>query len=34
MPIWKPLRKLLPDYWMIVFADEISPAWLDQPDSD
>lgn len=34
VPIWKPLRKLLPDYWMIAFANEISPGWLDQPDSE
>lgn len=33
VPIWKPLRKVLPDYWMIAFAEKISPDWLERPDS-
>jgi cytidine deaminase len=25
--IWKPLKDVLPDYWMTAFPDEISPGW-------
>jgi|SRR4051812_11090904 len=25
--VWKPLKALLPDYWMSAFPDEIDPAW-------
>ena len=25
--IWKPLKEVLPDYWMTVFPDEIDAAW-------
>ena len=24
---WKPLREVLPDYWMTVFSDEASGRW-------
>ncbi len=25
--IWKPLKEVLPDYWVTVFPDEVDPAW-------
>lgn len=25
--VWKPLRDVLPDYWMTAFPDELDPAW-------
>ena len=25
--VWKPLRDVLPDYWMTVFPDEIATGW-------
>jgi cytidine deaminase len=25
--VWKPLKEVLPDYWMTAFPDEIDPAW-------
>jgi cytidine deaminase len=27
--VWKPLKEVLPDYWMTVFPDEIDAAWTD-----
>lgn len=26
--VWKPLREVLPDYWMTAFPDEIDSRWL------
>ena len=26
--VWKPLREVLPDYWMTAFPDEVDPRWL------
>ena len=26
--VWKPLKNVLPDYWMAAFPDEIDPAWI------
>lgn len=26
--VWKPLKDVLPDYWMTAFPDEIDPAWI------
>jgi cytidine deaminase len=26
-PIWKPLKEVLPDYWMTVFPDQIDADW-------
>lgn len=28
--IWKPLKDVLPDYWMTAFPEEISPGWSNQ----
>lgn len=25
--VWKPLKDVLPDYWMTVFPDELAPGW-------
>lgn len=25
--MWKPLKDVLPDYWMTAFPEEIDPAW-------
>ncbi|HEX6871610.1 MAG TPA: cytidine deaminase, partial [Micromonosporaceae bacterium] len=25
--VWKPLRDVLPDYWMTVFPDEVDAGW-------
>ena len=25
---WKPLREVLPGYWMTAFPDEVDPAWM------
>lgn len=25
--VWKPLRDVLPDYWMTAFPDEVDPGW-------
>ena len=25
--VWKPLKEVLPDYWMTAFPDEIDAAW-------
>ena len=27
--VWKPLRDVLPNYWMKAFPDEIDPGWTD-----
>jgi cytidine deaminase len=27
--VWKPLKQVLPDYWMTAFPDEIDRAWTD-----
>ena len=27
--VWKPLKVVLPDYWMTAFPDEIDAAWTD-----
>jgi cytidine deaminase len=27
--VWKPLKEVLPDYWMAIFPDEIDAAWTD-----
>jgi cytidine deaminase len=27
--VWKPLRDVLPDYWMTAFPDEIDAGWTD-----
>ena len=24
---WKPLKEVLPDYWMTAFPDEVDPGW-------
>ena len=29
LAVWKPLKAVLPDYWMKVFPDEIDAAWTD-----
>ena len=29
--VWKPLKEVLPDYWMTVFPDEIDAAWTARP---
>ncbi|WP_431934658.1 cytidine deaminase [Micromonospora sp. RP3T] len=26
--VWKPLRDVLPDYWMTAFPDEIDAGWI------
>lgn len=26
--MWKPLREVLPDYWMTAFPDEVDAAWM------
>lgn len=26
--VWKPLKDVLPDYWMTAFPDEVDPGWL------
>jgi cytidine deaminase len=25
--VWKPLKAVLPDYWMTAFPDELGPGW-------
>jgi cytidine deaminase len=25
--VWKPLKEVLPDYWMTAFPEELDPAW-------
>lgn len=30
--VWKPLKDVLPDYWMSAFPAEVDPAWLDPRD--
>jgi cytidine deaminase len=25
--VWKPLKNVLPDYWMTAFPDEIDAGW-------
>ena len=27
--VWKPLKDVLPDYWMTAFPDEIASGWTD-----
>lgn len=27
--VWKPMKDVLPDYWMTAFPDEIDPGWTD-----
>ena len=27
--VWKPLKAVLPDYWMTAFPAEIEPGWFD-----
>ena len=27
--VWKPLKAVLPDYWMTVFPDELDAGWSD-----
>jgi cytidine deaminase len=27
--VWKPLKEVLPDYWMMAFPEEIDAAWSD-----
>jgi cytidine deaminase len=27
--VWKPLKEVLPDYWMMAFPDEIEAGWTD-----
>jgi cytidine deaminase len=27
--VWKPLKEVLPDYWMVAFPDQIDAAWTD-----
>jgi cytidine deaminase len=27
--VWKPLKHVLPDYWMTAFPDEIAAGWTD-----
>lgn len=27
--VWKPLKDVLPDYWMTAFPDEIDAGWTD-----
>ena len=27
--VWKPLKEVLPDYWMTAFPDEIDAGWTD-----
>lgn len=26
--VWKPLKDVLPHYWMTAFPDDIDPAWI------
>ena len=30
LAVWKPMKDILPDYWMTSFPDEIDPGWTDQ----
>jgi cytidine deaminase len=27
--LWRPLKDMLPDYWMTVFPDEIDASWTE-----
>jgi cytidine deaminase len=27
--VWKPLKEVLPDYWMTAFPGEVDAAWID-----
>jgi cytidine deaminase len=27
--VWKPLKNVLPDYWMTAFRDEADPGWIE-----
>ena len=27
--VWKPLKEVLPDYWMMAFPDEVDAAWTE-----
>jgi cytidine deaminase len=27
--VWKPLKEVLPDYWMTAFPDEMDAGWTD-----
>jgi cytidine deaminase len=27
--VWKPLKAVLPDYWMTALPDEVDAAWAD-----
>lgn len=29
LAVWKPLKAVLPDYWMTAFPDEIAAGWTD-----
>lgn len=29
LAVWKPLKAVLPDYWMTAFPDEIAAEWAD-----
>ena len=29
IPVWKPLKAVLPDYWLAAFPDEVEPGWSD-----
>jgi cytidine deaminase len=29
LAVWKPLKAVLPDYWMTAFPDEIAADWTD-----
>jgi cytidine deaminase len=28
MPVWKTLKDVLPDYWLMVFPDEVDSGWI------
>lgn len=30
--VWKPLKDVLPDYWMTAFPDEVDAAWMAASD--
>lgn len=30
--VWKPLKEVLPDYWMTAFPEEVDAAWMAASD--
>jgi cytidine deaminase len=29
LAVWKRLKEVLPDYWMVAFPDEVEAAWIE-----